>query len=368
MLAKHHILTSSDILTNFNLQTDFSLLKVPRVIPEGNIETATEADLEGIIKLANRLNSFRAKNAPEVFLPSKEVEQVEITSLNNTFQDPNSRILIKKINGEIAAFATVKTYEQSGSYCFKKEKRCDLTGIYVDEKYQRQGIGTELIVAARNYGKSNECTFLGLSVYHFDGNNLDFFKKLGFKPEMTLMALKVSQKSEETTSNSESIDNPVIRIKREEDLKNEMEGIVKLRVYLSSVSAEYEPIHHKEANDREAVINSIKKGTHDPSTLYIIKINDEVAASAQMTVYHYDTSVTHLLKDKTTCFITDVAVDKKYQRQGLATKIIKAVFDDASHTEHGIVELSVLEKNKKARACYDRIGFKPLYTYLGMEI
>ena len=50
--------------------------------------------------------------------------------------------------------------------------------LWVDEKYRKKGIGTELLNKVESYAKEIGCTFIHLDTFSFQA--IDFYKKCGY--------------------------------------------------------------------------------------------------------------------------------------------------------------------------------------------
>ncbi len=58
------------------------------------------------------------------------------------------------------------------------------------------------------------------------------------------------------------------------------------------------------------------------------------------------------------CHLLSVAVDPGFQRKGMAKRLVKALFDDASRRGARLVWLEVRPSNAAARRLYEHMGFE----------
>ncbi|MGD2168673.1 MAG: GNAT family N-acetyltransferase [Chlamydiota bacterium] len=60
--------------------------------------------------------------------------------------------------------------------------------VYVEDEYRGQGIGTQLMEKAFQYGRENQCPFAFVETMSFQAS--DFYQKIGFQLEFTRSGYK----------------------------------------------------------------------------------------------------------------------------------------------------------------------------------
>lgn len=70
------------------------------------------------------------------------------------------------------------------------------------------------------------------------------------------------------------------------------------------------------------------------------------------------------MKARNELYIDDLCVDENYRRQGIGKRIFQYVLEYANEKKFDSITINVWEHNDRARAFYDKLGFKVLKTTL----
>ncbi len=91
---------------------------------------------------------------------------------------------------------------------------------------------------------------------------------------------------------------------------------------------------------------------------------DSKAAGIIIVTSHYETAELKSKKSNV-CWVDTLAIDKKYQRQGIGNKLLKHTIS-ALHGKFDCICLTVNVRNKSANSMYKKCGFKDVgELYLG---
>lgn len=96
----------------------------------------------------------------------------------NLIDKDDSQLFIAVDDNETVGYAYVRIITTSDSSDIYTE--ASISGIYVKEKFRKQGIGTKLINEAKKWCINKGVTYLKLNVLEGNSTALNLYKKLGF--------------------------------------------------------------------------------------------------------------------------------------------------------------------------------------------
>jgi len=99
-------------------------------------------------------------------------------------------VLVSEQNSEIAGYALIFFIEK-GEPVNHNFKKCHIEQLAVDEKYRRNGIGTELITYIKKLAADNNCQSVELGVWCENHNAVEFYSEMGFAPRTYKMEIKI---------------------------------------------------------------------------------------------------------------------------------------------------------------------------------
>ncbi len=120
------------------------------------------------------------ENHPELFAkPHDYARAREYISEIIGSQDQALRVATK--DSMVVGFAECHILKSSSFPVFKKREWVQLDSIVVKKEYQENCVGTLLLEEVRKWAKSKNINRIGLNVYTFNKNAIEFYLKNGFK-------------------------------------------------------------------------------------------------------------------------------------------------------------------------------------------
>ena len=154
------------------------------------IRFAEKSDVEQIARLFQQLHErhYRLRddyyNKPDFEFYFNVVEQTINTQ-------SELKYVVSCENDIINGYIQFCIKDYSESLTKKHYKKCLVEQIAVDEKYHRQGVGTELIAFIRNYAIDNNCNSIELSVWYENYDAVEFYSAIGFEPRTYKMEMRL---------------------------------------------------------------------------------------------------------------------------------------------------------------------------------
>jgi len=124
------------------------------------IRKIAQNDLSNVVEMLQQVSAFK----PDI----AQITQAWRSYINQT----NVYAFVVTFNEEIIGFGSV-IYEQN----IRSGIRGHIEDIVVSKKYQKQGVGKEIIDNIISYSKEQGCYKLSLQC---NDENINFYKKLGF--------------------------------------------------------------------------------------------------------------------------------------------------------------------------------------------
>lgn len=97
----------------------------------------------------------------------------------NKYQNEDNILLIAKQDEDIIGYAYCKINELPGGPIISKVTLLD--GIYIEEKYRKQGIATKLINECKNWSTKIGATYFEIKVTKENINASKLYEQIGFK-------------------------------------------------------------------------------------------------------------------------------------------------------------------------------------------
>ena len=151
------------------------------------IRLADKNDLERLTELFIELHRHHVEIMPESFLmPEQSWFSGKISEILN---DVGQKVLVYD-SGRIEAYAVVRIIEvDSPDKPYRKV--CFIECFAVSENCRRQGVGTELFNAVKEFGREKGCTSVQLGVSAGNTGAVDFYEKMGLMPRTIQMEDKL---------------------------------------------------------------------------------------------------------------------------------------------------------------------------------
>ncbi len=138
--------------------------KVKANFPRANMIIASEKDINNIARLYNR--AWLTSNTP--------FHRIEPETFGNMLKIPKSHYLIARVYGIDAGFIIADIEGKNDEYGY-------ITGLAIEPRFQRKGLGTALALAAWNSVFKGTVKELRCEVYPENKRSLIFVKSMGFE-------------------------------------------------------------------------------------------------------------------------------------------------------------------------------------------
>lgn len=151
------------------------------------VRKATLSDVSAISALYKEQFKEMAKLAPDFI---KEGEQ-STEFIEGIISENNSDILVYEDSGIIVGFILLQAKTRPDFSFMIQGKYCYIMDIIVTKNSRGNGFGTELLNAAKDWAKEQECVFINLDVLTNNADAIGLYKKLGFMPKAQEMYCKL---------------------------------------------------------------------------------------------------------------------------------------------------------------------------------
>ncbi|MEQ5390611.1 GNAT family N-acetyltransferase [Proteus sp. fly-1013] len=149
------------------------------------IRKAILSDVEEINTLYTYLFNEMANLQPDRLKPGKQDEAFIINGIkNNKFH-----LLVADLDGKVVGFSMAQIQETPMFNCLVQRKYAYIYDIVVDPSVRSQGVGSLLLIAMKEWAKSEKMTHLELSVLAENGAAKRFYEREGLKEVSTVMAI-----------------------------------------------------------------------------------------------------------------------------------------------------------------------------------
>lgn len=153
------------------------------------ITIAQKHDFNAVNLIVKEGQDEHAEALPNIF---SKVEQVMPESyFNELIEDPNSDILIAKINDEIVGFAVMERMESPPFKSMTQRVYAYMNDFGVKSGFQRRGIGRLLFEACIEWSKNMGASSLELNVWEFNEKAISFYESFQMKTVSRKMTLDI---------------------------------------------------------------------------------------------------------------------------------------------------------------------------------
>lgn len=152
------------------------------------IRNANINDSERLTELFMQLHRHHVEIKPATFvMPEREWFSGRISEILN---DSEQTVIVNESGGVINGYAVVKITDVNTED--KRPRRmCYIDCFAVSEGCRRQGIGTELFNAVKEFGRENGCTSVQLGVSALNTDAVRFYEKMGLSPRTIQMEKRI---------------------------------------------------------------------------------------------------------------------------------------------------------------------------------
>ena len=140
------------------------------------IRKAGRADIEALRLLYEELGKAAVRYQPEHFINGYREESF----FEGIFSSDNQDILVAEENSRVIGFSHVMIIPQKRAACLKPETVAYIQDLDVLEGMRSKGVGTLLINASKEYGKTHGADFIRTQVFPENKDGLRFYERNGF--------------------------------------------------------------------------------------------------------------------------------------------------------------------------------------------
>jgi Acetyltransferases len=140
------------------------------------IRKANKNDLSALRKLYLALEEDGVRYQPEHFVIGERTD----VFFESIFNSENQDILVADIDGEAVGFVHVMILMQKKVSCLKPQSVVYMQDLCVREDMRDAGIGTQLVRAAKDYGKEHGADFIRTQVFPGNVDGMRFYERNGF--------------------------------------------------------------------------------------------------------------------------------------------------------------------------------------------
>jgi len=123
---------------------------------------------------------------PKYIRPAKQ----DVEFIRNTIKTQDSDILIAEIDNRIVGFLLIQQLITPSYTCLIEHKYAFITDIIVENKYQKRGIGSALLLEAKKWAENRKLDYLELNVLSENIGAISLYEKKGFKDTSHTMRLE----------------------------------------------------------------------------------------------------------------------------------------------------------------------------------
>lgn len=156
---------------------------------EINLELANIDDLADINLIVKEGHDEHSEALPDIFT---KVDQVMPESyFRELLEDPNTDILVAKIDKEVVGYAVIELTESPPFKSMSQRTFAYMNDFGVKNSCQRLGIGSKLFEACVEWSKNKEASSLDLNVWEFNKKAIDFYKRHAMENLSRKMSLRL---------------------------------------------------------------------------------------------------------------------------------------------------------------------------------
>lgn len=141
-----------------------------------HIRVANMEDIEQLRRLYFELETDGVKYQPEHFVVGYRSDDF----FDSIFQNDDQDILVADDDGTVIGFSHVMILKQKNIACLKPQTAVYIQDLDVLECERNKGVGTLLIKASREYGKSRGADFIRTQVFPQNVDGIRFYERNGF--------------------------------------------------------------------------------------------------------------------------------------------------------------------------------------------
>jgi ribosomal protein S18 acetylase RimI-like enzyme len=151
--------------------------------------------------------------------------------------------------------------------------------------------------------------------------------------------------------------------------KGDLEEIVRLWMAMMDEHMRFDPRLRLSPDAREGYAAYISRHLRRPESVCLVidAVNGGVPRLAAYCLAYIAENLP-MFEPDSFGFISDLAVDEPWRRQGLGARLVERVKDWMRHRGIGVVQLQVYANNDKGRAFWDRQGFANFFERKWLDL
>jgi ribosomal protein S18 acetylase RimI-like enzyme len=153
------------------------------------IRRAEINDIDSILPLEEQIFKIHSKERPDWIDKNKRPFSYDL--LKNIIESNTQKIFIAEMDNKIIGFCKINHREINNNLMFYDMLNIEIENLIVDEKHRKKGIGKNLFGEVKNYAKEVNAKYIELSVWEFNKNAINFYKRMGMKIRINRMEYKV---------------------------------------------------------------------------------------------------------------------------------------------------------------------------------
>lgn len=143
------------------------------------VRFAEEKDLERINELRKQVNDVHVHGRPDLFKPGFCKEMRDL--VYDMWGDENKNIIVSERDGVICGMVCVEYAVKPESPYNLERKIYHIQEVAVDEKFRRQGVGTELFEFIKRDAEERGFPKIEVDVWEFNESAAKFYEAVGFR-------------------------------------------------------------------------------------------------------------------------------------------------------------------------------------------
>ncbi len=146
-----------------------------------NIRRATASDLNEINRLLLQVLNVHHKGRPDLF--KSGTKKYTDDELLNIISDDNRPVFVATENNQVYGYVFCIFKQHINNNILTDIKTLYIDDLCIDESQRKKHIGQSLYEYVLNFAKTNNCYNLTLNVWACNEGALQFYKKMGMKPQ-----------------------------------------------------------------------------------------------------------------------------------------------------------------------------------------
>lgn len=155
------------------------------------VRMAEKKDLRRVNEIRKQVHSVHYAGRPDIFTSDFGNEMQNI--IYSVFEDQNSEVIVALSDGIICGFATAERFIKPSSPYSRERSYYQIVEFGVDERFRRQGIGTELFNFIKKRAEELCLDKIELDMWEFNRSALAFYESVGFSTYRRYMELKLKK-------------------------------------------------------------------------------------------------------------------------------------------------------------------------------